>query len=99
MPRGDRQSQRASHPRWNSGVISVIGPAIGCSRGGFVPSPAGPHLGQCLKSVSVAPRALDEDQRMQSMTLDLPRRGFMTGLCGVAVGIALTPATAIADGD
>ena len=36
---------------------------------------------------------------MQSMTLDLPRRGFVTGVCAVAAKMALTPTDAIAGGD
>jgi amidase len=36
---------------------------------------------------------------MPSMTLDLPRRGFVTGVCAVAAKMALTPTGAIAGGD
>ena len=36
---------------------------------------------------------------MQSMTLDLPRRGFMAGVCAATAKIALTPTGAIAGGD
>src|SRR4051794_39636355 len=36
---------------------------------------------------------------MQSMTLDLPRRGFMAGLCAASAKVALAPKGAIADGD
>ncbi len=36
---------------------------------------------------------------MQSMTLDLPRRGLMAGVCAAAAKMALTPTGAIAGGD
>ena len=36
---------------------------------------------------------------MQATTLDLPRRGFMAGLCAVTAKAALAPADAIAGGD
>jgi amidase len=36
---------------------------------------------------------------MQSITLDLPRRTLMAGVCAVAAKMALTPTGAIADGD
>ena len=36
---------------------------------------------------------------MQAMPLDLPRRGFMAGLCAATAKAALTPANAIAGGD
>jgi amidase len=36
---------------------------------------------------------------MQAMTLELPRRGFIAGLCAATANAALTPATASAGGD
>ena len=36
---------------------------------------------------------------MQAITLDLPRRGFMAGLCAAMAKAALTPVGATADGD
>jgi hypothetical protein len=43
--------------------------------------------------------AVMKGQPMQAITLDLPRRGFMAGLCAATAKAALTPVGAIAGGD
>ena len=53
--------------------------------------------GHCAEPASLLGYVCDQDrgQPMQAMTLELPRRGFIAGLCAATAKAALTPATAM----
>ena len=56
-------------------------------------------LRQCPFCVSVAPCDQDGANQCKATALDLPRRGFIAGLCAATAKVALTSADVIAGGD
>ena len=88
-PQGGRTGRR----RKRNCAASAAGDGRGVGGSGVT------DLRQCPFCVSVAPSGQDGANPMKAAALDLPRRGFIAGLCAATAKSALTSADVIAGGD